>query len=243
MMAGFDVRRQVLELEGSFNVRDLGGYPTRDGKRIQPRRFLRAGSLYDLSEKGRQTLLDLGVHCVIDLRSRVEREQMPDPVENLPEFTFHHVPMLDYINSSVVAGEMSFPDSLEEMYLGLLDNAGHSFAQVFELFANPLCSGFLFHCTAGKDRTGMVTMLLLALAGVEEDLIVADYSLSEHLAPPAPGERPHYVPAYALTSPPEAMRVTLEYLNSRYGGVEPYLSHIGVTHEQRSRVLRKLLEE
>jgi protein-tyrosine phosphatase len=243
LMAEFDVRRQVIELEGSFNVRDLGGYPTRNGSLIQPRRFLRAGSLHSLSQTGRQTLLDLGVRCIIDLRSQLERKQKPDPVEGDPEFFYHHVPMLDYINSTVVAGEMNFPDSMEEMYFGLLDHAGHSFAKVFELFAHPDCHGFLFHCTAGKDRTGMVAMLLLALAGVEDDLIVADYSISQHLVPPTPGKRPHYVPAYALTSPPEAMRATLGHLNSRYGGAQRYLSQIGVTPQQKEAVLAKLLEE
>ena len=242
-MVDFDVRRQVIELEGSYNARDLGGYPTRHGSRIQPRRFLRSGSLHGLSENGRQTLLNLGVRYIVDLRSQLERKQKPDPVEGDPEFFYHHVPMLDYINATVAAGEMNFPDTMEEMYFGLLDHAGHSFAKVFEVFAQPSSYGILFHCTAGKDRTGVVAMLLLALAGAEEDLIVADYSISQDLVPSTPGEQLPNIPAYAFTSPPEIIRATLQHLNDRYGGVEPYLSLIGVTPQQKEAVLAKLMEE
>lgn len=234
----------ILEVEGSFNVRDLGGYPTQNGLLIKSGRFLRAGALHSLTAAGRQTLLDTGVNCIIDLRSGMERETKPDTLEKDDAFAWYHVPMLDYINSSVASGRLEdFPASMAEMYIGLLDNAGNSFARIFELFADPRYSGFLFHCTAGKDRTGMTAMLLLSLAGVPEEIIVEDYSLSERLVPQVSTPGNFQVPAYFLTSHPDTMREALRHLKNRYGTADDYLSHIGVTPGQRAAVLAKLLND
>ena len=236
------MRCEPLDVEGSFNVRDLGGYKTAGGRITKPRRFLRAGSLYGLTPQGRKTLLDAGVRCVLDLRSFQELKSHPSAVQNDDGFDWYHIPMLDYVQSAINGSAFSnFPASMEEMYTGLLEEGAPEFRRVFELFADPRYPGALFHCTAGKDRTGVTAMLLLALAGVDAETIVEDYSHSERLLAHLHADLPKGFPAYVLWSKAETMRTVLAHLESRYGGGEAYLAGIGVTPAQRAGILEKFL--
>lgn len=231
---------ELLSIEGSYNVRDLGGYPTRDGRIVRHRRFIRAGSLSDLTPQGIQSLREEGVRGILDLRSWQEVRKKPDAIDTDDTITRYHIPMLDYIQSSAAEEDFSlFPASMEEMYVGLLDESGDSFARVFEIFADARYPCCLFHCTAGKDRTGVTAMLLLGLAGVEDAGIIEDYHWSQQLLPPIqPGLK---IPPYCLESRPETMEYLLSYLRNRYGSVEEYLSGIGVTKGQQEAVRKKLL--
>jgi len=238
------MRCNLLDIEGCFNVRDIGGYLTGTGKTVKHLRFIRSGSLFDLTERGKAQLLDLGIRCVVDLRSHREVSIHPDAVMEDTRFSWHHIPMLDHIFSS--AGQRTpntFPSSLEEMYLSLLEESGDDFRQLFELFASSAYQRFIFHCTAGKDRTGIVAALLLCLAGVEEQTIVEDYTHSEELL------RDIFskvdlggLPRYVLASHAQTMQTLLGNFKAQYGGVQGYLCQIGVTPATQAEVLRKLLD-
>lgn len=242
-MEKLKMRCELLEVEGSFNVRDLGGYLNAEGKPVQYRRFIRAASLSDLTENGKQALRNAGVDCVIDLRSSHEVTTKPDAIEQDPAFNWQHIPMLDFINSNIAESKLdAFPESMEVMYKGMLDNAQGSFLRMFEIFASPDYNCYLFHCTAGKDRTGVTAMLLLALAGVDEETIVEDYCHSENHIGPLSDNHPPHVPLYLVQSKPGTMLGTLAHINSKYGGAVAYLEHIGVTPEQLNAVKQKLLD-
>jgi len=234
---------EILDVDGSFNVRDLGGYVSAGGKVVKYRRFIRSGSLFELTEQGKLDLLGWGVRCIIDIRSRREVEEKPSAVMGDPRFVRIHVPMLDYIHSRM-AEEMSgpFPASLEEMYIGLLEQGKDGFRQLFELFASPDYESYLFHCTAGKDRTGVTAMLLLTLAGVDDQTIVQDYNHSEKLLRDLFVRQAPNIPQYLCFARPETMRIALHYLDSRYGGAQAYLSNIGITQDVRNAVLAKLFD-
>ena len=238
------MRCNLLEIEGCYNMRDIGGYPTGTGKTTKHLRFVRSGSLYGLTERGKTHMLNLGLRCVVDLRSHREVSSHPDAVIEDSRFSWHHLPMLDHIYSGV-AQDMpdSFPPSLEEMYLNLLEESKASFRQLFELFAHPGHQSYIFHCTAGKDRTGIVAALLLSLAGVDEQTIIEDYTHSEKLLS-------HFIakvdlgglPSYVLTSHAQTMQALLCHLKTQYAGGQGYLDQIGVTPAQQAAILKKLLD-
>lgn len=238
-----------LELDGSFNARCLGGFALPGGRTTKPGVFIRAGSLHGLTEKGKATLLGLGINCILDLRSRAEIASRPDTVLEDPRFVWHNLPMLDSMNSAV-AGETSSgfsPRTLEEMYVGLLKDSRESFRQLFALLASPECGGYLIHCAAGKDRTGIAVALILSLAGASPEDIIADYSrsegfLREFLAKSykREGALSQLDPSHPLIpSPPQAMVDFLYHLNSTYGGGRAYLEGIGVSPAELDAIAEK----
>ena len=134
-----------------------------------------------------------------------------------------------------------FPESMEEMYIGLLEKDQAQFREIFTLFANPKYKTMLFHCTAGKDRTGLTAMLLLGLAGVNNETIIEDYAWSQHLGPPILVEgNLSKLPQYLFESQPETMRAAIDYLEKKHGSIRAYLSHIGVDSNQMRIILEKL---
>jgi len=237
------MRCELLELEGSFNARDVGGYPAGGGKMTKYRRFIRTGSLFKLTEQGKSALLNMRVRCVVDLRSHFEVNEKPDAVMNDPRFFWRHLPMLDYIYAEIADEQyVSFPPSLEKMYINLLNEDKNSFRSLFQLFASPEHESYLFHCTMGKDRTGMTAALLLSLAGVDEETIVEDYSHSAKLTKHLIEGLTEDIPAYLFASPAETMQKVLGYIRSKYGGGQGYLNHIGITPEQCRAIITKLLD-
>ena len=240
-----DLKCRLYDIPGIPNMRDLGGYETKDDGTIQMGRFIRSTALADIGMDAVSELKALNIDCVIDLRSKMERKRAPDIIEKHGGIHFVHVPMLDHIQSNFVKGDFSggFPASMAEMYTGLLDNSAYSFKTVFDVFADKRFSHYLFHCAAGKDRTGVTAMLLLGLAGVPAEIIAEDYSYTQYLFEPSvPIEDfPLEIPRYLFESAPPTMMATLRHLDETYGGVKPYLSHIGVSGENIQAVLDKLL--
>jgi len=234
---------ELLDVEGSYNVRDLGGYRGTGGAPIKKRRFIRAGALSRVTGRGMEQLTGLGVRCVIDLRSAGEAVRAPDPVLHHESIAYHHIPMMDYLQSNIDSGDFStFPASMEEMYRGLLDKAQGQLCKVFRMIALAR-TAVLFHCTAGKDRTGVVTMLLLLLAGVDEAAVIEDYSWSERLiAPLLETQSSMKFPSYSHQSQPGTMEATIRYLKESYGGARSYLTGIGIGAAEQAMILEKCFE-
>ena len=225
---------KILKIDGVKNVRDLGGYSGRNGI-TNYGRFLRSGSLADLSSKGIQQLLDAGVDCIVDLRSRFECEKSPSCIGAEHGIDVFNVPMLDFIQSEIAQGTVKLPDSLEKIYLAIIENGQADFKRIFEIFAMDY-KCILFHCTAGKDRTGISAMMLLQLAGVAEETILEDYSYSYELnqLKEIPG-----IPSYLLYSNKSTLKFAMDILEQQYGGTLGYLKKAGVTTEQQNTICRK----
>ncbi|MCD7744960.1 MAG: tyrosine-protein phosphatase [Lachnospiraceae bacterium] len=220
-----DIRvSEPLQLDGAKNVRDLGGYPTKSGMTANGA-FLRADGLQNLSDNDLEKLAEYGVCRVIDLRSEREKEYMPDRVGNMAYF---HVGMLDQMNSKGFKGQG--PESMYALYQSLLDYSAEQIGTVMHLLAEVKEGAALFHCTAGKDRTGIITMLLLELAGVPKESIIADYSVTETYMKDVFARQKEQAAAngieikdYMLQSKPEDMDRTIEYFHQKYSDAETYL--------------------
>lgn len=165
-----------IRLEGAVNFRDLGGYQTADGRRIRWRTLFRADGLSRLTQPDRTVIRQLGVATVIDLRTSTEVAQGRFPVDEIP-VGFHHLPLLD---------EMPDPDRfkmtpgvLGTQYGEMARDAAPQIAQAITIVAQRHAHPVIVHCTAGKDRTGVLVAVLLSLLGVPEETIVDDYTLSE----------------------------------------------------------------
>lgn len=241
----YEIEKHILPLQGTKNTRDIGGYPTKDGKSTQTGRFLRSDDPSGLTPDDIQTLKSLGLKLQIDLRSTMESELNPSALSGCDFLSYEKVPLLDHMNSAVSITEL--PDSLLSIYLDLLENSKDSFARIFKLFAD--CKGTaFFNCTAGKDRTGLTAMLLLSLAQVPEDIIEEDYAASEiFLEPKIRGEEQLLssqgitVPRTLLGSPKENMVKTLEHIHTNYGSAEAYLLGCGVSAREIYTIKERLI--
>ncbi|WP_394272379.1 tyrosine-protein phosphatase [Butyricicoccus sp.] len=167
-----------IPMDGPQNFRDLGGFLTQDGKAVAWNRLFRADSLSALSEKDILTFRRLNIRTIVDLRGRSEQKAMPDKV---PEgIAYYSCPMMqEDISTPEEAAGYSFAQSLKTGYLEMIEkspaNVGAAAKAVMEGLNN---GAVVFHCTAGKDRTGVLAAILLLRLGVREEDIIADYQVS-----------------------------------------------------------------
>lgn len=221
-----------LPVKGTYNVRDLGGYVTSDGA-TRFRRVLRADGLHRLDAEGMAMLVGEGVTTVIDLRHPGELVTHPNPFGTNDAVRYHNVSLFDRLEPTVQPGG----DLLLELYKMALAERQQAIADVLTTIAGASEGAVLFHCTAGKDRTGIVAALLLALAGVEVGLIVEDYAetgariapmVEEIIADAAARGADAEAFRPLLASDPATMVATIAYLEAEYGSVRDYLAAIGL---------------
>jgi protein-tyrosine phosphatase len=244
---------RLIDLEGCLNFRDLGGYPTSDGRRLAWRRIYRSDGLHQLTAPDVARLRDdLGLTDLIDLRSTAELElDGRGPLEDEP-MAFHHVPLFDGDRPSTFSPDMRRrmeEMSLADRYFGLAEMAKEPIARVVRLIADAK-GGAVYHCAAGKDRTGVVSAILLSTLGVPEDLIVADYALSQQNldaiierlnASEGYKEMFEHLPPDTLHAEPETMAALLAKLGEGYGSVSAYLETAGVGSDVVERLRTNVL--
>jgi protein-tyrosine phosphatase len=252
-----------IELEGAVNVRDLGGLPTTDGGTTVPGRLLRSENLQELTPGDVARLVDeIGVTTVVDLRSVNEVTiEGPAPLDALADVRHAHHPVLrefldvsDTVKAALVteaaqADRERYPDDpMCGHYLGYLENRPEEVVGALRSIATAPGAAIV-HCAAGKDRTGVIVALALAVAGVEQEAIVADYAASderieaiiERLARSkmyAGGLNGTAVRAHAPRA--ETMKAFLEQLGPRYGGALTWLAANGLTEEELGLLRDKL---
>jgi protein-tyrosine phosphatase len=240
-----EVVNRNLSIPNLQNVRDLGGLPTRDGQTTRWRSLLRADNLQNLTPAGLQALHDYGVSLVIDLRWPAELEHYPTayPANDAERRYFP----LSLLGESVEAWvERSNNVAWEDWQRAVLDLMHAEMAAVLRAIA--ASSGtVLFHCAAGKDRTGVIAALLLALADVEPEAIGADYAASSEnlraawLAGQPEEKWPEIIES--LSCPPERIQVMLAHLDQRYGGPAGYMAAIGLSEAEVRQVRARLRVE
>ena len=167
-----------LTLEGCFNFRDLGGYAAAGGRRVRWRRLFRADGLHRLSPADLTVLSRLGLATVVDLRTPREvheRGRIEWPAAGL---AYHHLPMLDVLPEADEFSGWVEPGYVAARYADMLRHGREAVARAVEVLAEPSAQPAVFHCAAGKDRTGILAALVLGLLGVADEDIVADYALS-----------------------------------------------------------------
>ena len=227
-----------LGLEGTYNIRDIGGYCTDDGRSTRWRTLFRADSLHRLTPEGQALLIAHGLQTVIDLRRRDELEAAPNVFAASSTVRYHHISL----SADVPHVPTGAPDSLVTIYRRILEERQAQVHAVFSALAAPEGLPAIVHCTAGKDRTGVIVALMLRLAGVPTSTIIDDYVLTAtYLGEPFMAETrlralkrgytwEQYYPL--VTCLPAYMQVTLDYLDETYGGAETYLRHIGLSEAQ-----------
>lgn len=235
---------QPLPLDSAWNVRDLGGYPTKGGGQTASHRLLRSATLHMLTPEDQQALYDYGVRLVVDLRSPMELEDSPNLLRGYRDMVYENVPLDDEIQAEDFAGH--FPDNMGEMYTRLLDDNQEAMARALTLLAEAQdCA--LFHCTAGKDRTGVIAMLMLDAAGVDEDTIIGDYAATEgYMEGMFAVQRAMLqrmgveYPESIFQSKPEFMQLAVSHLRTRYGGAADYFRAIGLAQPTVEQLIEKL---
>lgn len=232
---------RTLPLAGAANFRDIGGYTTRDGKRLRWGRVYRSGQLSNLTDGDHRYLAQIGVRLVCDLRAEEEVAEEPD---NLPgNVTYTHLPLTTDTDVSrrrrlraILFNRHRLPDVMREVYTRLIiDSNGPLMGSIMRRLAHPENLPAIIHCTAGKDRAGVTAALVMLALGVPEETVIADYTLSNRyyadfrdiadkaLKPLArfgvKGDDLYPL----ITANPAVLRHALDYMRDKYGSVEGYL--------------------
>ena len=229
-----------IELEEGFNFRDLGGYATANGGTTRWGAFFRADTMHLLTAADQAKLVEeYGLRTIIDLRRSGELEERPNVFALSSAVNYMHLNMIG-------DGELESEPPPDEgaariawSYRTYLDQRHEAIRQILATMAAKEALPAMYHCAAGKDRTGVTAALLLGLAGVPEETIAEDYGLSaRYLADKYRREREaegEHMEGFTWEDyqrqicPPEAMRLTLGHLQNRYGGIEAYMHEIGLT--------------
>lgn len=243
----YNLDKHLLPIEGAHNVRDLGGYPTKNGYYTKEQLFFRSDTTNTMTLQDIQLLKSRGVTLVNDLRSEQEAQEKPSVFKNCPGVRYESIPLLDNIHSTFFKKEITDFPPMSELYINLLEDSGDGFARIFHLFAENNGAS-LFHCTAGKDRTGITAMLLLSLANVDDEIIIADYAATEVYMRPVQ-ERilqqleaaQIQVPVTLFSSDPVSMERTLGHLHAKYDDAWNYLMQNGVAEEELAGIRTRFI--
>ena len=229
---------RVLPLEGPANFRDLGGYETADGRRLAWSTVYRADGLDRLTGRDSETLYDLGIKLLCDLRTDAEVEARPDPM--LEGIVYCHMPIFakDPLGrAAAIFNRHRLDVMFKEFYRTAIVDAGAPvLGEVLRLIADPANLPLVIHCAGGKDRTGVAAALLLHVCGVPRDVIVADYSLTNlsidktlsnirqvfgGTKPPGGLRIEQLYPV--LSARPELIEQALTHIDASYGSIDQYL--------------------
>ena len=232
--------RRLIGLEAVHNFRDLGGYPTASGRSTKWRTLFRSDGLYRLrGVDDMSRVRQLGLKSVIDLRTeREQRDQGIFPTDDI-EVSFHHLSIVDATWSDTKTPK--FDDEVEFLvwgYRDMLEIGSSRFADAMHVLAQTDSMPAVFHCAAGKDRTGVLAALLLSSLGVDDAHICADYGLTQDAMQrtiawskvhrPELAERYANIPKAFLAADPRAMQIVLTELAQQHGSVRNYVREIGV---------------
>jgi len=233
-----------INLSGAVNVRDLGGYKTETGSTRWLNLF-RADNLHRLTEEDQSILLDMGIRTIIDLRHRTEVEAAPNIFADHPQILYRNIPIFRQVPS---AEQRSRIPDLSAAYRYMVENCKVGFGEALAAIADADAGAVLYHCTAGKDRTGILTALLLSLVGVAPDDIAFDYALT---AEAMKRLRPIFLEQLSkmggsveetlLLSEAADMAGLLIYIDEQYGNAYKYVQSLGLTDAEISRIRTRLM--
>jgi protein-tyrosine phosphatase len=257
-MEGERMRPKLMDVNGCNNFRDLGGYPTDDGHIIKTGQLYRSDGLCNLGGKGQEDLRNLGIKTVIDLRSKSEANYQPDDIP--AEIEYVHIPMqLNYIDPMremklIKQGVTIWLDDsyITSGYKRLSFFFNEEWRKALELISDKDNRPLVFHCMAGKDRTGMLAAMILMALGAPKKAISWDYMASNTFRKQRIEELKEMITGWGIdfekVSPYFIAKT--KYLNEFldtvefYRGIKPYLTqHVGLTKFDLGRMREELRVE
>ena len=239
-----------LDLAGASNFRDLGGYPTKDGRTVRWRQIFRSNHLGHLTAADIEVLRGLGLKSAFDFRGTEERTAA---MCGVAEIAVHSLP----IEPTVVAAlrtrrangtPLSSDDALEAMrdsYRGYVQHNTPSFRALFAHLLEDR-TPLVIHCTAGKDRTGFACALILHTLGVSDDVIAEDYLLTNRFYrrdPNASSDLPEEVKQVLASVQASFLAAAFDAIGADYGDLENYFRDgLGLRTEQRAKLQARYLQ-
>jgi len=233
-------RQRRIVLDGAANFRDMGGYPAHKNNRIKWGEIFRSGHLASLSNYDHQMLEKIGIRSICDFRSTQEIARQPNRLPDKTPIKTLHLPIVNKTMepteaaTRIMKGDLGWftEDFMVNSYLEKIN----AFHDIWCLFFKYLCQRsfrpLLFHCTAGKDRTGVCAALILLTLGVSEKVVIHDHALSNiynaeqiqqiEKSLRKVGVDPDKLTDY-LTAPKTAMVAVIEHINKKYGTAKDYL--------------------
>jgi protein-tyrosine phosphatase len=243
--------QRLIELEAVFNFRDLGGYPTAGGGTTRWRTLYRADGIYRATEADVAAITSLGVRTVIDLRSPAElTERGRFEADGM---AFHHFPVIEttWGDMDHLARTMEPAEFLLDRYRDMFSEGAHQLAAAVEVLSGDGLPA-VFHCAAGKDRTGVLGILVLALCDVPDEVIAADYALSAEAMPRlgawfrandrSGGGRMENPPEAYMAAPAATARALLAELRAEHGTIERFVTTLGVAPSTVTALRSALVE-
>ncbi|MBU4317657.1 MAG: tyrosine-protein phosphatase [Proteobacteria bacterium] len=254
-----------LAFEGIQNFRDLGGYQTRDGRTVKWGMLFRSGQLSELTNKDHASFKDLGIQLICDFRWEAEQRQAPN---NLPDSDQPNIQSLPIKTGSFRSflekngkehpGPEDMMAAMKEIYRDFVNDHAQTYATMFQRMLQADRGTTLIHCSAGKDRTGFGSAMILYALGVDREVIMNDYLLSakyfsadsamEMLLKNSentkrfPFDLNAFRPVYEVY--PEYLETALGEIEQKYASVERYLEEaLGMTREIRKHLQEKYLEK
>ena len=230
-LANYNERRTAFE--GALNFRDLGNLPTREGKLTQRGRVYRSGRLGNLTESDQKRFCELGLRHAFDFRLPFERENYPNPPATtlglempgagyLPDGALE---MFAAINDGTITSD-DVRRGMVNQYVLMATAHMDVMAKLFRLLLEPNATPMLFHCSGGKDRTGVASAMLLRIAGVEREIVVADYLLTNLDVPPLGVLQGNVSPeliAVVGFAHAELIEAAMDAVESEYGSYQQYV--------------------
>ena len=224
-----------IRFEAVFNFRDLGGYWTRGGQTVAWRRLFRSSELHHMTSHDMiQLKEEIRLRSVIDLRN--SRQLVPFSPLNEVGAEYYNIPLIDGVNDKEdVYQDFSNMGEVYSYYASH-EEFGRRVVEALEIIAEPDNLPLVFHCSAGKDRTGVLTAIVLGILGVTDEDIIEDYTMTAPYmkelinrwnSDPKSPEDLSNVPEYLLEASPESMTFFLSTLKREYGSVRRYIEAHG----------------
>lgn len=228
-----------LPMEGVFNCRDLGGYATANGSVTRYHQFVRSENLNGATKADLQFLLDYGVRSSIDLRGVPETETVPNPLRDIDCVDYINLPFItdNVLDMRKVKDEGFKP---AEFYVNLVKYQEMVY-KLCHFILDHLDGAVHFHCVAGKDRTGVLAMILLGLCGVDRADIVAHYEVTyTYLLDNVTIHFPDGLEELEY-SKPEWIMAAYDYIITTYGSVYDYLIDCGLKKSELKKIMKKMI--
>jgi protein-tyrosine phosphatase len=242
-----------VTLAGPLNFRDLGGYPTADGRTVRWGQIYRSDSLHHLTDLDGRRLHDLGLRSALDFRAHDELVEVG--IGRLGELDIRHVhlPTTDRALHVMPRADWTPPTSAAAVYLTMMEHGAKAYAGALHALAEVDTLPAVFFCMAGKDRTGVFSAVLLGILGVNDAEIVADYALTGDVvaaihartraATPSVEEIWARLPPDILDAHAATMEGLVRLVRDRWGSFEGYVDAIGVDAPVPERLRAALLSD